>query len=142
LPETYSEEKFVQKLPGFGTLTFTYRIESEKTPQEIYEAYKQRSEIETIFDAYKNFLKADVTYMQNRYVLEGWLTANFIAMIAYHKLYIRLKDARQLSKYSPKDIIELSKAVYKLNINNEWKTSEITKKNIDLFKKIKIDYLK
>lgn len=142
LPETYTEEKFAQKLNSFGTLTFTYNIKSDKTPQEIYEAYKQRNEIETIFDAYKNFLKADVLYMQNRYVLEGWLTANFIAMIAYHKLYIKLKEANKLSKYSPKDIIELSKSIYKLNINNEWKTSEITKKNIDLFKQLKIDYLK
>ena len=142
LPEKYSKEKFVKKLDGFGTLTFTYDIKSKKTPQEIYEAYKQRNEIETIFDAYKNFLKADVMYMQNRYVLEGWLTANFIAMIAYHKLYIRLKEANKLSKHSPKDIIELSKSIYKLNINNHWKTSEITKKTIDLFKQLNIDYLK
>ena len=141
LPATHSKEKFEQKLNSFGTLTFTYDILSDKTPQEIYEAYKQRNEIETIFDAYKNFLKADVMYMQNRYVLEGWLTANFIAMIAYHKLYIRLKEANKLSKHSPKDIIELSKSIYKLNINNEWKTSEISKKSQDLFKNIKIDYL-
>ncbi|MBS1739379.1 MAG: hypothetical protein JST88_02440 [Bacteroidetes bacterium] len=134
LPEIYTKEKFTQKLNVFGTLTFTYDIKSEKTPEEIYQAYKQRNEIETIFDAYKNFLKADLMYMQNRYVLEGWLTANFIAMIAYHKLYIRLKDIKKLSKYSPKDIIELSKSIYKLNINNQWKLSEITTKNTDLFK--------
>ncbi len=142
MPETHSEEKFVQKLNGFGTLTFTYDIQSVKTPQEVYEAYKQRNEIEIIFDAYKNFLKADVMYMQDRYVLEGWLAANFIAMIAYHKLYIRLKDAKKLSKHSPKDIIELSKSIYKINMNNDWQISEITKKNADLFNKINIDYLK
>lgn len=141
LPEKYTKEKFAQKLNEFGTLTFTYDIKSDKTPQEIYEAYKQRNEIETIFDAYKNFLKADVMYMQNRYVLEGWLTANFIAMIAYHKLYIRLKEAEKLSKHSPKDIIELSKSIYKLNINNQWKISEISKKTFDLFKQLNIDYL-
>lgn len=141
LPETHTKEKFAQKLHGFGTLTFTYNVKSDKTPQEIYEAYKQRNEIETIFDAYKNFLKADVLYMQNRYVLEGWLTANFIAMIAYHKLYIRLKEANKLSKHSPKDIIELSKSIYKLKINNQWQLSEITKKSINLFKQLKIDYL-
>lgn len=141
LPETYTKEKFEQKLYSFGTLTFTYNIQSNKTPQEIYQAYKQRNEIETIFDAYKNFLSADVMYMQNRYVLEGWLTANFIAMIAYHKLYIKLKNAKKLNNHSPKDIIELSKSIYKLNINNEWRISEITKKNINLFKLLEIDYL-
>lgn len=80
--------------------------------------------------------------MQNRYALEGWFTASFIAMIAYHKLYIRFKEAHKLSQHSPKDIIELSKSIYKLNINNEWKTSETIKKLTDLFRLLKIDYLK
>ncbi len=140
-PKIYTKDKFTEKLSGFGTLTFIYDIKSDKTPEQIYCAYKQRNEIETIFDAYKNFLKADLMYMQNRYVLEGWLTANFIAMIAYHKLFIRLKDINKLSKHSPKEIIELSKSIYKLNINNEWNTSEIAKKNSDLFKNQVIEYL-
>ena len=42
---------------------------------------KQRGEIEVMFDSYKNYLDADVSYMQNRYVMEGWLFANFIAIL-------------------------------------------------------------
>jgi len=80
--------------------------------------------------------------MQNRYVLEGWLFANFIAMIAYYKLYVRLRQANLLSKYSPKDIIELSKAIYKMKIRGEWHRSEMTKKTQGLFAKIGVDYLK
>ncbi|GHT97420.1 hypothetical protein FACS1894126_1430 [Alphaproteobacteria bacterium] len=49
-------------------------------PEELYEIYKQRNEIETMFD--ENFLEADKTYMQNKFVLEGWLFVNFLAMIA------------------------------------------------------------
>jgi hypothetical protein len=30
-----------------------------------------------MFGSYKNFMKRDVTYMQNRHMLEGWLFANF-----------------------------------------------------------------
>ncbi len=142
LPDLYTSEKFDEKLHGFGTLTFTYDIQSEKTCEQIYQAYKQRNEIETMFDSYKNFIKADLMYMQNRYVLEGWLTANFIAMIAYHKLHSRLRGVEKLNKHSPKDIIELTKSVYKLKINDEWKLSEITKKNDSLFKLLNIDYLK
>lgn len=51
-------------------------------------------------------------YMQNHYVLEGWLTANFMAMPAYHKLYTRLCGVKKSNNYSPKDIIELSKSIY------------------------------
>jgi hypothetical protein len=80
--------------------------------------------------------------MQERYVLEGWLFANFIAMIAYYKLYVRLRQAELLSKYSPKDIIEQSKAIYKMKIRGTWQRSEITEKTRKLFAKIGIDYLK
>lgn len=141
LPEKYTQEKFEKRLSSFGTLTFSFDIRTEKTPQEIYQAYKQRNEIEIVFDAYKNFLGADVMYMQNRYVLEGWLMANFIAMIAYHKLFARMRLVKKLDKHSPKDIIEQSKSIYMLKMNGEWNISETTKKTHDLFKLLGIDYL-
>jgi transposase len=159
-PDTHSKNEFDEKLHRFGTLTFVYKIkkqtdstqckgkrkkkaEKEKpVEQMVYESYKQRNEIEVMFDSYKNYLDADVSYMQNRYVLEGWLFANFIAMIAYYKLYVRLRQAELLSKYSPKDIIELSKAIYKMKIRGIWHRSEITERTRKLFAKIGIDYLK
>jgi transposase len=159
-PETHSKSEFDEKRHRFGTMTFVYKIknqadsskskerkrkksEKEKpVEQMVYESYKQRGEIEVMFDSYKNYLDADVSYMQNRYVLEGWLFANFIAMIAYYKLFVRLRQAEILSKYSPKDIIEQSKAIYKMKIRGVWHRSEITVKCQRLFAKIGIDYLK
>ena len=161
-PESYSGKDFDEKLHRFGTLTIVYKMDTEmidsqmkpkknrkkgspkveKTvEQTVYESYKQRNEIEVMFDSYKNCLEADKTYMQNRYVLEGWLFANFIAMIAYYKLYVRLRKAELLSKYSPKDIVELSKAIYMMKIRGAWFRSEITQKTQRLFAKIDIDYL-
>ena len=95
-----------------------------------------------MFDGYKNFLKADVMYMQDRNVLEGWLAANFIAMIAYYRLFTRLKDAKLLNNHSPRDIIEIAKSIYKMKIAGNWCISEITNKTKDLFKKIEIGNLK
>jgi transposase len=159
-PESYSKEKFDEKLMSFGTLTIIHNItqpvvtvkkkvrknakevKPKSFEQTIFEAYKQRNDIEVMFDSYKNYLKADATYMQNRFVLEGWLFANFIAMIAYYKLYTRLKQADLLSKLSPKDIIEMSKAIGKVKIRGTWNIAEITQKVIKIFKKINIDYLK
>lgn len=138
-PEQYTREGFNKKLDAFGTLTLT--TNTEVNPEELYEKYKQRNEIEVMFDSYKNFLKADRMYMQNRMVLEGWLMANFLTMIAYYKLYQKLSQAKQLNKYSPKDIIEISKSISKIKINDSWLTTETTKKTMELFKKLKIDYL-
>jgi len=161
-PEKYSKGKFDDKLHRFGTLTMIYKIENredgnENKPQQskrnskkekekileqiVYESYKQRNDIEVMFDSYKNYLEADVSYMQNRYVMEGWLFANFVAMIAYYKLYVRLRQAGLLSKHSPKDIIELSKAIGKVKIRGVWHLAEITEKTRKLFAKIGIDYL-
>lgn len=140
-PETYTEDKFYDRMHGFGTLTLVYQISGQPIPQQLYQAYKQRNEIEIMFDSYKNFLNADKMYMQDRHVLEGWLMANFIAMIAYYKLYCRLRKAKMSSTHSPKDILELSKSIYQIRINGTWHRSEMTIKAKALFKKIGIDYL-
>jgi len=158
-PESFTKEKFDEKLHRFGTITIIHKVQQSETSatkkskkrqkierpkvfeQEIFEGYKQRNDIEVMFDSYKNYLDADATYMQNRYVLEGWLFANFIAMIAYYKLYTRLKQAELLSKFSPKDIIEMSKAICKMRIRGKWHKAEMTQKTMKLFQKIKIDYL-
>jgi hypothetical protein len=79
--------------------------------------------------------------MQNRYVLEGWLFANFLAMLAYYKLYNRLRETELITKNSPKDIIEMAKSVYLFKINGEWKRSEMSQKTMKLFEKLKIDSL-
>jgi hypothetical protein len=76
--------------------------------------------------------------MQNRYVMEGWLFANFVAMIAYYKLHVKLRQAELLSKYSPKGIIERSKAIYKMKIRGRWIQSENTKKMQRLFAKFPV----
>jgi hypothetical protein len=140
-PDGYTEGGYEERLRRFGTLTLTYHMEGPHTPQEVYTAYKQRNEIEMMFDSYKTFLKADVSYMQNRHVLEGWLFVNFIAMIAYYKLYTKLGETGLVGKYSPLDIIEMSKAVYQMRIGGNWHLAEVTAKVRKLLAKAGIDYL-
>jgi transposase len=136
--DKYSGEQLLERMQPFGTLTLVHRTNTYQTPEELYEIYKQRNEIEVMFDSYKNFLEADRSYMQNRYVLDGWLFVNFIAMLAYYKLYDRLRKAMLLSKTSPKDVIEFSKSIYQHRISgsNEWKRSEFSTKHKQMFKKL------
>ena len=134
------DKKFLDKKHTFGTLTLTYNIKEEKTPKEIFEIYKQRNEIESMFDSYKNFLEADKTYMQDRYVLDGWLFVNFLAMISYHKLFDRLRQAKLLRKISPKDVIAVARGIYQNRVqwNKTWVLSEISQKNKKMFKILNI----
>jgi hypothetical protein len=140
-PDGYTEAGYEERLRHFGTLTLTYHMNGLHTAEEVYTAYKQRNEIEMMFDSYKSFMKGDVTYMRNRYVLEGRLFTNFIAMMAYYKLYTRLRETKLLGKYSPKDIIEMSKTVYQMGIGGTWHLAEVTAKLRKLLAKAGLDYL-
>ena len=61
--EGYTMENFIEKQHGFGTIAI--KCNAPKTPQEIYNIYKERMEIEQSFDVLKNFLEQDKSYMQN-----------------------------------------------------------------------------
>jgi len=63
-------------------------------------------------------------------------------MITYYRLFTRLKQAKLIQNYSPKDIIELAKSIYKIKITANWHLSEITVKTKEHFKTILIDNLK
>ena len=156
-PETHTREGFDEKSHRFGTLTLIHNLAPQPVSgggakasvaapatslaQTVYESYKLRGEIEVMFDSYKNHLAADATHMRDRHVLEGWLFANFLAMIAHFRLMSRLRDAKLLSQYSPKDILELCKSIYKFKIKGQWQRSEITEKTRKLFARIKVDSL-
>lgn len=58
--------------------------------------------------------------------MEGWLVSNFLAMIAYYKLYQQLKEQQLIGKESPSDIIVYARAIYKIKIDDQWHLSEIT----------------
>jgi hypothetical protein len=74
-------------------------------------------------------------------VLEGWLLVNFIAMLAYYRLFDRLRSAELLAKFSPKDVIEFSKSIYQTRSRETWIRSEISAKTKKIFKKIDIGIL-
>jgi hypothetical protein len=56
-------------------------------------------------------------------------------MMAYYKLYDKLREAKLLGNYPPKDMIEISKTVYKLKTGGTWRLAEGTAKVRKLFVK-------
>jgi transposase len=53
----------------------------DKSGERIYNLLKSRVEIEIMFDAFKNVLNADMTYMRDDYQMEGGTFINFIALV-------------------------------------------------------------
>lgn len=133
----YTFDKFLLKKCEFGTMAILSNLK-DKTPSEIYVAYKSRMDIENTFDAMKTILDADKTYMQQEDVLQGWMFANHIALQWYYMLYHRLLNTKQNSKYSVKDLIEHLQEIRIAKIDSEWVRTEIIKKSQQLLDKINL----
>lgn len=127
LPEQYSHDKFLQRLPRFGTIALLTNLKNEK-PESLYATYKSRANIEQMFDSLKNVLDADRSYMQNEEMLEGWMFVNHIALQYYHILYNRLKKKDLLKTYAVDDILLYLKHIRQIRINDQWTTTEVTTK--------------
>ena len=95
-------------------------------------------QIETSFDAYKNIIHADRTYMHHQKGVESWMFMNHIALMCYYKIYQLLLKNNMLNKYAPLDIMKSLMQVRQLKINNKWVISEIPKKINDILVKMGI----
>lgn len=128
-PEEYSKENFFEKESQRGTFACVTNLEDEAV--NIYKTYKSRGQIEQVFDAYKNFLAADRTYMQNDKALFGWAFINFIAIQAYYKLFQWMGKNKRLKKHSVDDILQIGMKKKKILIRDQWVDAELTKSHAD-----------
>ena len=101
--EKYTMDSYHAKVEVFGTIALI--TNTEKTAQQLYEAYKTRCEVEQAIDVFKNNLDADSTYMQSAQSLEAYTFINFVAMQMFYIIREHLRASDQLSKYSPSQII-------------------------------------
>ncbi len=135
--ENYSMDRFHDKQLAFGTLLMVTNL-SDSSAQNIYEQYKTRMEVETMFDVLKNTLQSDTSYMQSNESFEAWMFINHIALLLYYRLYGRLKKANLLKSYSPKDVLLRLSRIQKIYIKNSWETSEVNSKTLKLIKKLEL----
>lgn len=133
--EKYSIEEFHEKSHRFGTFSILTNL-TGKTPEEIYAYYKTRMEVEQAFDAFKNTLEADRTYMQNDQSMEGWMFMNYLALLAYWRILKLLVKKDLLRKFSIKDLLIHLSYIKKIKINGEWHQAEITAKTKKLLCKL------
>jgi hypothetical protein len=137
LPENYSMEKYHQKRNEFGTFAIYTNI-SKPVAIDVYQSYKSRMSIETLFDGMKNILEADHTYMQDEQTLQGWMFINHITLQWYQSLYLELKEKMLLKKYSVNDYIYFLTDIKKININGIWYFNEVTNYTQKLVQKIRV----
>ncbi|MEI6579773.1 MAG: transposase [Eubacteriales bacterium] len=136
--QKYSLDTFYKKQSHFGTLALFSSLKG-MSAEEIYTAYKSRANVETMFDAMKNIIDSDRTYMQNSEALEGWMFVNHLALQFYYLIYQKLLEHKLLKKYSVMDFLKFTHRIKKIKINNQWYLAEITKPVATLLDKLKLD---
>ena len=135
--EKYTMKNFYDKQIHFGTLALLANDET-KTAEDSYAQYKSRTNVESMFDAMKNVVEADKTYMQNDKAMEGWMFVNHIALQCYYLIYQQLLKHKLLKKYSVNDFLKFTHRVKKVKINGNWQLAEITKPVQKLLQKINL----
>jgi len=120
-------ETFHTKQHRFGTIALLSSLKDTHA-SILFNYFKSRSAIETMFDTFKNILSADRTYMQGHIEMETWMFIHHLALVFYYRLYQRLMDKDLLKKYSPKDLLLYFSQIKKIKIQDEWKVAEIPQK--------------
>lgn len=143
VPESYSKDKFNEKIKSMGTLAIMHN--TELNPQETYCEYKNRGEIEQLFDHLKNTIDASSSNMQREQSLNGWMFINHLSMKMAYKLFMILKttplNKRQTlnHKYSIGDTIDHLKSIKKIQFGEkDFVISELNKATKNLLEKMKI----
>jgi transposase len=135
--EKYTLSGFYEKQIHFGTLALLNNNKA-KTAEDGYAQYKTRTNVETMFDAMKNVVEADKTYMQNDKAMEGWMFVNHIALQCYYLIYQQLLKHKMLRKYSVTDFLKFTHRIKKVKINGVWHLAEITKPVMEVLQKMNL----
>jgi transposase len=134
--EGYTLEGYKKKEPVFGTIGMMTNLKTGA--KKVYENFKTRMEVETVFDVYKNLLEADRTYMHCDDSMNAWMLINHVAVMIYYKLLNLIKAQDLSSSISVNDLILRLSKVNKVKINNQWHLSEMPSKLTKLLTSLKL----
>lgn len=110
--------------------------------QEIYRLYKDREDVEQAFDAMKNELEEDKTYLQDDESVRGYFFVVFLSMYLHYKVLATIRSADMIGKLSVNEVLLQLSRIYMVSYA-DGKTGllEIPKKVEDMVKTLKLDIL-
>ncbi|MDR3186490.1 MAG: hypothetical protein LBU04_06800 [Christensenellaceae bacterium] len=95
-------------------------------------------EIEQMFDTMRNVCENDTSYKHSDAGFEAWSFIGHITMIACRILAL-LGEKKLLKKYSLEGLTEVLSKIHAVQIGNGWRTTEVTKKVLDLVAKLGLE---
>ena len=112
--------------------------DTELSPQELWELYQGRAEIEEAFRALKGTLGADRSWMQSLESLHGFYFILFLSLWLYSRVQQHLKRKRLTKKYSVHDILLRLSKLHQVQAGGEVWPVEPTKQTRDLAKALEV----
>lgn len=93
----------------FGKIAVLTNMEKTEG-EDVYLLLKEREEVETAFDAMKNEMENDKTYLQDDDAVRGYFFTSFISLYLYHRLLQILREHELNGRISVNELVfELSK---------------------------------
>ncbi|MBI4210854.1 MAG: transposase [Candidatus Diapherotrites archaeon] len=116
-----TKAQYAQKLTRFGKIAILSNINT--SGKKVYEFFKSRQDIETCFDALKNELENDKTYLRDDDGVRGYFFISFLSLYLHYKILNLLRKKKLTDKISVNEaLIELSK-IYEIKTGNTSKLS-------------------
>lgn len=119
-----------------GTLALLTR--TELAPEEAYKLYKQRQEVELAFDAFKNTIESDKTYLQRRESVAGYFFISFLALYLYARILNHLRMRGFVDRVSVEDVLWQLGKIYRVEVEGRDVASEVPKKVRNLLENLKL----
>lgn len=112
----------------FGRIAILSNIDEDG--ESIYLLFKQREEVEVAFDAMKNEMENDKTYLSDDDAVRGYFFVSFLSLFLYYRILEILRKEELVGKISVNEVLlELSK-VYLVNYGDgKMKLSDIPAKS-------------
>lgn len=122
--------EYKEESPKFGKIAILSN--RDVGGETIYLMWKDREKIEVAFDALKNELENDKTYLDDDDAVRGYFFISFLSLYLYYKILNLLRKAKLVEKVSVNEVLlELSK-VYEIHLGEKRKLSEIPNKVLKL----------
>lgn len=123
-------EEYKEESKKFGKIAIlSNRDEDGET---IYLMWKDRENIEVAFDALKNELENDKTYLDDDDAVRGYFFISFLSLYLYYKILNLLRKAKLVDKVSVNEVLLEFSKVYEIHLGEKRKLSEIPDKVLKL----------
>jgi len=124
-------QKTQEAIDKFGIIIFRTSI-MDQTPRYIYEAYKIRWEIEQLFKTLRDTCEQDASYMRDDQGFEAWSFFGHITIMVACRILSNLRQLKLSKEWSLEGILDHLSRVQVVQIANQWRVAETTKKTQEL----------